>query len=106
MSDNTMTITNDNFESEVLQSREPVLLDFWASWCGPCKALAPMLDEAAGELAGKVKVGKVDVDEQGSLAEQHQIVSIPTLVLYKDGIIIEKHVGGLSKEALIALCTR
>jgi len=86
----SVTITNDNFESEVLQSPVPVLIDFWAAWCGPCKMISPLVDQIAGEYSGRLKVGKVNVDEETAIAEKHGIVSIPTLILYKDGVLADK----------------
>ena len=99
----SLIITNDNFESEVLQSSVPVLLDFWAPWCGPCKMVGPVIDEIAGEYSGKVKVGKINVDEDAALAEQHGITSIPTLILYKDGAPVNKKSGAAPKNDIIAL---
>jgi thioredoxin 1 len=92
-----ITITGENFEKEVLKSPVPVLIDFWATWCGPCKMIAPFIEQIAGEYSGRVKVGKVDVDEEPSLAEKHGIVSIPTLVLYKDGEIADQRGGAIPK---------
>jgi thioredoxin 1 len=90
-------ITSDNFESEVLKSPTPVLLDFWADWCNPCKTIGPFIDQFAEEYAGRIKVGKINVEEQSGLAEQHGIVSIPTLVLYKDGSPIRQKIGAVPK---------
>ena len=81
-------ITNDNFEEEVLKSDKPVLLDFWADWCGPCKMMSPVVEELADELEGQVKVGKVNVDEEAALALKYQIMSIPTLVVMKKGVFL------------------
>lgn len=85
-----VTITDENFEEEVLKSELPVLIDFWADWCGPCKMMAPVVDGLAEELAGKVKVGKVNVDEEAALALKYQIMSIPTLVVMKNASLREK----------------
>jgi len=96
-------ITDANFETEVLKSQIPVLLDFWASWCGPCKMIAPFIEQLAGEYSGRVKVGKVNVDEAEGIASRHGIVSIPTLVVYKDGQIVNQAVGALPKQNIEAL---
>ena len=99
---NTREFTEDNFEEEVLQASEPVLVDFWAEWCMPCKALGPTIDELATEYAGRVKVGKVDTDANQSLSSQFQISAIPTVILFKGGEIREKFVGLRSKRDLAA----
>ena len=98
-----ITITKDNFSNEVLQSPVPVLLDFWAEWCGPCKMISPMLDEIAGEYSGSLKVGKINVDEESALAEQHGITSIPTLILYKNGELANQKSGAAPKNDIISL---
>jgi thioredoxin 1 len=96
-------ITDANFEEEVLKSPVPVLLDFWASWCGPCRMIAPVIDQLAQEYSGKIKVGKVNVDEEGGLATKHGIVSIPTLVVYQGGNIANQKVGALPKQEIEGL---
>ena len=96
---NIITITKDNFEAEVLESRKPVLIDFWATWCGPCRMQGPVLDEIAAETDA-VKIGKVNVDEEQMLALEFGITSIPTLMLFKDGKEADKLVGLRSKEEL------
>lgn len=93
-------LTQANFEDEVLQSDIPVLVDFWAGWCGPCKMLAPTIAQLAEEYDGKVKVGKVNVDEQPSLAAKYGVASIPTVILYKNGQATSKSVGFVPKAQL------
>ena len=99
---NIVTLSTANFDAEVLKSPVPVLVDFWAEWCGPCKMIGPVLDELAGEYAGKIKIGKVNIDEQNALAAQFRIQSIPTLLVFKIGQVIEQMVGAKSKPALRA----
>ena len=97
-----ITITKENFQSEVVQSDKPVLLDFWATWCGPCRMVSPIVDQIADERSD-IKVGKIHVDEQPELAQQFRIISIPTLVVMKDGQIANKAVGAMPKEEILAL---
>src|SRR5215470_16833291 len=94
---NIVTLTQENFASEVLQSSTPVLVDFWAEWCGPCKAIAPILDELADEYDGKVKIGKVNIDEQQGVAAEYGIRAIPTLLLFSKGQVADQIVGARSK---------
>lgn len=94
-----LTITTANFESEVLKSDLPVLVDFWATWCGPCKMTEPVVDEIAKEFAGKVKVGKVDVDQNPALSQQFNVMSIPTFIVFKGGQPVGSLIGAQPKPA-------
>ncbi len=98
-----MTITKENFENEVIKSEKPVLLDFWATWCGPCKMVSPIIDEVASEVSATVKVGKINVDEQPELAQAFQVMSIPTLAIIKDGKLVHSSVGAKSKAAILGM---
>ena len=100
-----LILTNDNFEKEVLNSDVPVLVDFWATWCGPCRMLAPVIEELAAEYEGRAKVGKVNVDEQAALAIRYNVSVIPTVLLFKDGKVVETSVGVKPKSAFEALLT-
>ena len=97
-----LTITSENFEEKVLQNEKPVLLDFWASWCGPCMMMSPIVDELA-ESDDRFTVGKINVDEQGELAMKFGIVSIPTLIVMKDGKLADQTVGLCQKEKLLSM---
>ena len=92
--------TDSNFKNEVLESDLPVLVDFWANWCGPCKMIAPIVEELAGELKGKIKVGKLDVDTNPKTATYYGVMSIPTLIFFKDGKVMDQLVGALNKAEL------
>jgi len=101
-----VTLTQENFSQQVLQSPAPVLVDFWAEWCGPCKMIAPLLDELAEEYDGKVKIGKVNIDEQQNLAAQYGVRAIPTLLVFHRGEVADQMVGARSKRDLKASLDR
>ncbi len=102
MSDNIVYLTDDSFQNEVLESSEPVLVDYWAEWCGPCKMIAPILTEIASEYQGKIKVAKLNIDENPQTPPKYGIRGIPTLMLFKDGNVEATKVGALSKSQLTA----
>ena len=98
----TIQVTEHNFEAEVLQSTQPVIVDFYADWCGPCKMIASALEEIAGELTGRVKVAKVNVDEQSALAQRYHVQSLPTLLYFQNGEVVNQTIGATSKKNILA----
>lgn len=100
MADNVLELTDDNFDTEVLASDQPVLVDFWAPWCGPCKAIGPIVETLAGEYAGKVKVGKLDADDNPKVPVRFGVRSVPTVMVFKDGKLFEQAVGMVNKGKL------
>ncbi len=101
MGDTTLTITDATFDEAVKGSTEPILVDFWAEWCGPCKMIAPMLEEVAADFAGKVKVGKLNIDDNLEVTQRFEVMSIPTLILFKDGEPVLRVVGARGKNQLV-----
>ena len=97
------TFNKNNFTEEVLNADKPVLVDFWASWCGPCRMFAPIIDAVAEEYPDEVKVGKINVDEESELAQQYRVASIPTLIMFQNGEAVKRSVGVISKEDVVAL---
>lgn len=106
MAGNTLTFTDQNFETEVLKSDVPVLVDFWAPWCGPCMRLGPTIDALATEFAGKIRVGKLNTDENQQKAIEYGINSIPALLVFKGGQVVEKVVGAHPKEKIASVLTK
>lgn len=105
-SDAVLTLTDANFDRDVLQSELPVLVDFWATWCAPCKAISPLIDSVANEYTGKIKVGKVNVDDNQSTPGKYGVRGIPTLILFKDGKVVDQVVGAVPKSQLDALIAK
>jgi len=101
-----ITVTGANFDAEVINADVPVLLDFWASWCNPCRMIAPFIEQIADEYDGRLKVGKINVDEESELALRHNIVSIPTLAIYKNGGLVFTQSGALPKNELVKLADK
>ena len=104
--ENVLTLGDTNFESEVLNSSVPVLVDFWATWCAPCKAIAPTIDALAAEFDGRIKVGKVNVDENQGTPSKYGVRGIPTIILFKDGKVLDQVVGAVPKSQLEALIAK
>lgn len=102
----TVIVTEDNFSDEIFNSSIPVLVDFWASWCAPCKSIAPVLEQVSNELSGKVKVAKINVNDEPDLAHKYRISSIPTMLLFRNGKVTDSFVGALSKEQIVGLVTK
>lgn len=96
-----IVVTDQNFDSEVLKSNQPVLVDFWAVWCGPCQIQDPIVSEVASELTGKVKVGKLNVDENPAISQKYMVMSIPTLMIFKNGTIVKQFIGVQSKQTIL-----
>ncbi len=105
MAGNVIHVTDETFDREVLQSDLPVLVDFWAEWCGPCRMIAPVVEALASEYAGRLKVAKVDVDANAQSAMRYQIRGIPTLLLFKDGRVVDMRVGAVPKSELVRMIT-
>ena len=106
MADNVIEFNDQNFDSEVLESKTPVLVDFWAVWCGPCKAIAPIIEEIANDFNGKVSVGKVDVDNNNQVAMKYGIRSIPTLLLFNNGEVVDQVIGSVGKESIESMLSK
>ena len=106
MAENVMEFDNQNFDSDVLEAGMPVLVDFWAVWCGPCKAIAPIVEEVANDYSGKVRVGKIDVDSNNQVAMRYGIRSIPTLLLFSGGEVVDQIIGNVGKESIESMLSK
>ena len=106
MAENVIEFNDQNFDSDVLKADKPVLVDFWAVWCGPCKAIAPIVEEIANDFSGKVKVGKIDVDNNNQVAMKYGIRSIPTLLLFKGGEVVDQVIGNVGKESIESMLNK
>ena len=106
MAENVIEFSDQSFDSSVLESDVPVLVDFWAVWCGPCKAIAPIIEEIANDYDGKIKVGKVDVDNNNQVAMKYGIRSIPTLLLFKGGEVVDQVIGNVGKESIESMLNK
>lgn len=102
-SENILTLTNGNFDEETKRAESPILVDFWAEWCGPCRMVAPVLEQLAADYKGKARVGKVNVDEHSGIASRYGVQSIPTLLLFKQGKVVEQYIGATTREVLSKL---
>ena len=106
MADNVIEFNDQNFDSDVLKAETPVLVDFWAIWCGPCKAIAPIVEEIANDYIGKVKVGKMDVDSNNQVAMRYGIRSIPTLLLFNNGEVVDQIIGNVGKDSIEGMISK
>ena len=106
MAENVVEFNDQNFDSDVLGAGSPVLVDFWAVWCGPCKAIAPIVEEVANDYSGKVKVGKMDVDSNNQVAMRYGIRSIPTLMLFNKGEVVDQVIGNVGKESIESMINK
>jgi len=106
MAENVIELNDQNFDSDVLKAGTPVLVDFWALWCGPCKAIAPIVEEIANDYSGKVKVGKMDVDRNNQVAMRYGIRSIPTLLVFNNGEVVDQVIGNVGKESIESMLNK